>query len=149
MKTSPFNLEKALAGAPVVTRDNRKVVAIYKMDCDAKQPLVASIENDSELRLYSVNGQFYFGNDESSLDLFMLEPDEVKTTGLTFGEALVALKDAKHVTRACWKNKRIYIFLTDSLLSRDEELRVVTIQGKNCPWMPNHQELLAEDWEIV
>lgn len=34
MKTKPFNLEEALAGKPVVTRDGGKVVEIKKMEAD-------------------------------------------------------------------------------------------------------------------
>lgn len=147
MKTSFFNLEKALAGAPVVTRQGDEV-EIFK---SKKTNRLLSLSKYGTAINHNFDGKYEYDIDgESEFDLFMLEPDEVKTTGLTFGEALEALKQRKRITRSCWNNKRIVIRL-DTFEGSDlaPELRVKTISGLDCPWIPNHQELLAEDWCIV
>jgi hypothetical protein len=76
------------------------------------------------------------------------------TIHLTFGEALEHLKQNKKVTRMCWHNPNIYLWLWDNT---DEcppekcspEIRVKTVRGIHAPWMPNHTELLANDWMVV
>jgi hypothetical protein len=66
----PFNLEKALEGDPVITRDGRKVTDIHYFrikDLDAS--VMVGIDN-TELKSYDTNGKYYQNND-SYYDLFM------------------------------------------------------------------------------
>lgn len=66
-KRKPFNLEKALAGEPVVTRDGREVTGI----CNSTfihNPLEGRI--DGERDLWKIDGR-YFEAVKSQLDLFM------------------------------------------------------------------------------
>jgi hypothetical protein len=75
----PFDLEKALAGEPVVTRDGQAVTQLTKFDCDSEYPLCAVI--DGVLITYTINGSYYTINgsykegEQHDLDLFMAEPE--------------------------------------------------------------------------
>jgi hypothetical protein len=67
----PFNLEKALAGEPVITRDKRKVTELYLFktvnDSD-QEPLHAVIDGD--VSFFTESGRHNFKVD-SDKDLFM------------------------------------------------------------------------------
>jgi len=52
-----FNLEEALAGKPVVTRDGRKVRSIIKFDVDYF-PVVAIIEGREDVATFTLNGEY-------------------------------------------------------------------------------------------
>lgn len=76
--------------------------------------------------------------------------EEIKKNKLSFGEAIKWINDEHKLSRACWKNPDIYIYIRkDPLTTKADEIRVITVLGLDCPWMPNHQELLANDWQIV
>lgn len=64
----PFDLEKALAGAKVVTRDGREVTQLTKFDTCRDWCLIGLLDGD--FRSYDVNGK-YKRNEESDKDLFM------------------------------------------------------------------------------
>jgi hypothetical protein len=71
----PFNLEKALAGDPVITRDGRKVTDIHYFKAkDLDTPVIAEIDN-TNLKFYTNDGKyyhkFYYQNNDSHYDLFM------------------------------------------------------------------------------
>ena len=77
MNLKPFNLEKALAGAKVVTRNGQEVTEIYECKTTAKgQQNIVSVV-DGEAILHNKQGRFFTRDSESVLDLFMLP--EVKT----------------------------------------------------------------------
>jgi hypothetical protein len=64
----PFNLERALAGDPIVTRDGRKVTEIYYFKtCTEVNCIVCII--DGEKLCYRINGEWSI--QEHKLDLFM------------------------------------------------------------------------------
>lgn len=72
MNLKPFNLERALAGDPVVTRDCRKVTKIFKGPFDVSHPVMASIENnDRYFGVYCVDGFCIDKNNPNPDDLFM------------------------------------------------------------------------------
>ena len=67
-----------------------------------------------------------------------------RTIGLTFSEALEAMKEGKKVKRDSWENKDIYSFLRDGKL----------FQGLKGFWderfvIYNDQDILATDWRVV
>lgn len=65
----PFNLEAALKGAKVVTRDGREVSEIYHFKTDSEgYPVVAVVEGTR--RSYTTDGKFAYCSKEG-LDLFM------------------------------------------------------------------------------
>lgn len=71
-----------------------------------------------------------------------------------FGEALIHLKAGKRLTRKCWRNKAVFLYLWDGAAIQNEngqlpEIRVKTVDKLTAPWMPNHTELLAEDWMVI
>ena len=65
----PFNLQEALAGKPVVTRDGRTVTALHLFDCDLKFPLGAVIESCSCIYAFRKDGTWT--SEPSEYDLFM------------------------------------------------------------------------------
>lgn len=70
MKKTPFNLEAALAGDPVVTRDGRAVTQLTLYDIPSTFKVVAVV--DGQLESFSINGKSLFGIDViSKNDLFM------------------------------------------------------------------------------
>lgn len=68
----PFDLEKALAGEPVVTRDGNPVTQVTKFDCDSAYPLRAVI--DGKIISFTTNGNTNVSI-EHEHDLFMAEPE--------------------------------------------------------------------------
>jgi hypothetical protein len=67
----PFNLERALAGEPVITRNGKKVTELYLFK-NAKiiQPLYGTIEDDEDVFSWTTNG-IYNPTKNTSFDLFM------------------------------------------------------------------------------
>jgi len=65
-----FNLEKALNGAKVITRDGREVSQVTLFDSSNEEwPLCAVV--GGEILSYSKDGSYISSNDYSELDLFM------------------------------------------------------------------------------
>ena len=66
----PFNLEQALAGAPVITREGTEVSRLFTVpEAKPNSRLVAVLE-DGEIATFNEGGRYYSMRD-SSLDLFM------------------------------------------------------------------------------
>ncbi len=73
-KLIPFNLERALAGDPVVTRDGRNAKVVYKSDREESYPLLVVFEDEEECTAYvewHTNEGINCVGLESVLDLFM------------------------------------------------------------------------------
>jgi hypothetical protein len=66
----PFNLQDALAGKPVVTRQGKKVTQLHLFNTNAEEPLFAIIEDDEDVFCWSTNGK-YNPTKQTSFDLFM------------------------------------------------------------------------------
>lgn len=68
----PFDLEKAKAGAKVVTRDGRDI-RIICFDRKGKAPILGLIEIllDESILSFSSDGKYFIGEEESHYDLFM------------------------------------------------------------------------------
>lgn len=76
----PFDLEKALAGDPVVTRDGKKVTEIIHLKTVPPSRSIIFVF-DGRAHETGEDGRFYFGmNTESVNDLFMA-PKIVKKEG--------------------------------------------------------------------
>lgn len=85
---------------------------------------------------------------------------------MTFGEALVALKDGKKVQREGWNGKGVFIFLVPgstfavnrppligiypegTIINYQSHIDVKTAQD-TVPWLASQSDVLAEDWQIV
>lgn len=77
----PFDLQKVLAGEPVVTRDGRPVTHIVHYSTNNGEFIVGLLGGD--LSLWSDNGKYYpngqFSNSDN--DLFMAENEKVRKEG--------------------------------------------------------------------
>jgi hypothetical protein len=68
-----FNLERALAGEPVITRDGKEVTQLTKFDLTETSYLIFGIlEND--VRRWTIEGKYLLGEEDRN-DLFM-KPEE-------------------------------------------------------------------------
>lgn len=72
----PFNLEQALKGKPVVTRDGRKVTNIVVDEKYGRYPIYAHVYEDDKLfetLTYTIKGEFWFEGRGVGMDLFMAD----------------------------------------------------------------------------
>lgn len=89
--------------------------------------------------------------------------------GLTFGEALEALKIGKKVARSGWNGKGMYLYLvgpgryppstpageaiaatqSDHLVPYAPYIAMKTAQDYVVPWLASQTDILGEDWEVV
>lgn len=67
----PFNLEKALAGEKVVTRDGRNVVEIVKLSKAVGSQSVIAVKEDGNWASYSSDGYSWAEGSLLDNDLFM------------------------------------------------------------------------------
>lgn len=67
----PFDLKRALAGEPLVTRDGRKVTS-FSINCDHDYPYRARINEDS--LIFTSAGSYYDDGRKNEFDLFMAAP---------------------------------------------------------------------------
>jgi hypothetical protein len=70
----PFDLQKALAGDPVETRDGREIKVVFVSEMNEEYPVLCvykDIDFEYTSRWYKKDGKEY-SNRESNLDLFML-----------------------------------------------------------------------------
>lgn len=66
----PFNLEEALSGKKVVTRDGREVTELHLFKVNMDFPL--SVVVDKHIESFTKDGQYYYETgSESPFDLFM------------------------------------------------------------------------------
>ena len=71
----PFNLEQALKGKPVVTRDGRRVKNV-KIDSPGEiitAELVLHGSGNKATLTFTIEGQYYGDNTEDAKDLFMAD----------------------------------------------------------------------------
>lgn len=80
MKTKQFNLEEALKGAKVVTRDGREVSQLTKFDIDTNYLLFGVIKERNGINILAkwTNDGSYYTTSESKHDLFLaFEPKSI------------------------------------------------------------------------
>lgn len=76
----PFNLERALAGEPVVTRDGLKVLRVIHVPESARPSTVLIVTEDTVVAWVAENGMYYDTSERSRSDVFMA-PKEVTVIG--------------------------------------------------------------------
>lgn len=124
-------------------------------------PPAEVVEPNSERTVYCHSG----------MDLLVheMQPDEVPR-GMTFGDAIAALKAGKRVARAGWNGKGMFLVLVPGShgLVVDEgrplakagvpvgttfnylpHIDMWTAQGDFVPWLASQTDVLADDWTIV
>ena len=83
-----------------------------------------------------------------------------QTSGMTFGEAIEALKAGQKVARAGWNGKGMWVgihkeggeFVREACgttLTYRDYLVMKTADDQLVPWVASQTDVLAEDWEIV
>ena len=93
-------------------------------------------------------------------------------TNLTFGEAIIAMKEGNKVARKGWNGKGMFLILvkgTDAIKpypntpydnvvkhTKQEKINILphidmyTAQGDMlCGWLASQTDMLSEDWEVV
>ncbi len=72
--------------------------------------------------------------------------------GMTFGQALDALKSGERVARIGWNGKDMYIQLQVPDENSKMSLPYVymkTVQGDLVPWLASQTDILSDDWMVV
>lgn len=76
---------------------------------------------------------------------------------MTFGQALIALRDGRQVTRPGWNGKGMFLFLIWSWTYTDGKqdnypnlpfIAMKTADNMVVPWLASQTDVLAEDWEV-
>jgi hypothetical protein len=88
----PFDLERALAGDPVVTREGRTVTQLVKFDVGGAIDVVYGVF-DGHISSWSVNGR-YWSDCESKHDIFMAPKKRTVWVNL-YGDGLCYRYDSK------------------------------------------------------
>lgn len=78
---------------------------------------------------------------------------------MTFGEALIELKDGKKMSRLNWNGKNMWIQLKWPSENSEMTLPYIFIEypkghpaypnGSKVPWLASQTDLLSEDWQII
>jgi len=99
----PFNLEAALRGEKVVTRDGREVTQLTHFKVLGKYPLYAVIENDNFLVTSTISGQWSHGSrEENPNDLFMatkMKKVECRLYKSLYGDIYVAINNKEYLSK--------------------------------------------------
>lgn len=89
---------------------------------------------------------------------------KVKQTGLSFGQAIEAIKAGKRCSRVGWNGKNQYIELATNISYKDAHgdiinanhdaignraIAFVGTSGVQLGWLASQSDMIAEDWQIV
>jgi len=85
----PFNLQDALAGKPVVTRQGKKVTQLHLFNTNTEQPLLGIIEGDKDIYTWNKDGIYFSHKDTSAFDLFMATEKKSIWVNVYEGDILV------------------------------------------------------------
>ena len=90
-----------------------------------------------------------------------------QTTELSFGLALIALKQGKKVARAGWNGKNMFLFLVPGSqfkvnrapllgiypegteINYHAHIDMKTADNKVVPWLASQTDVLADDWYVL
>jgi len=98
-----------------------------------------------------------------------IENEIQATEGLTFGEAIEALKAGKRVARAGWNGKGMFLYYVpaasypaqrnkfgtmagvfpDDMVPYCAYIAMKTAQNNVVPWLASQTDVLADDWHVV
>ena len=99
----------------------------------------------------------------SPKDVFERAYREVGQAGLSFGDALKALKAGQRVARTGWNGKGMWLWIPEPLdefctkvfACGDDAFEAApwigmkTADSKFVPWLASQTDVLAEDWEVL
>jgi DNA-directed RNA polymerase subunit E'/Rpb7 len=81
-----FNLERALAGEPVITRDGKEVTQLVKFDAPAANYALRGVI-DGEIKSWTSDGRFATFSENSPKDIFMKPKENAIWVNAYFGES--------------------------------------------------------------
>lgn len=87
LKRLPFNLEAAMRGEPLITRDGRRMKFVAYVPEAKEYKVIAFLHGRDEADKFTVDGRYYAGltSNDSCRDLFMA-PKPKRTVWLNFNE---------------------------------------------------------------
>lgn len=125
----PFNLDDALAGKPVVTRDGHKVLFIADTKLDTRQPILAIIEPCDVARTFSRNGRYYtdeqtsYTDEQTSyMDLFMAPTKVMKYVNLHCGHTGKYFTGSVFSSRSDAEKELQYAFYSERVAVLQQEV---------------------------
>lgn len=65
-----------------------------------------------------------------------------------FSDALRLLRQGKHMTRAGWNGRGLYVYLVPEYTYYLPFLMMCTVEHYHVPWLASQTDLLAFDWMI-
>lgn len=95
---------------------------------------------------------------------------EQKLNGLSFGDAVAALKSGKKIARVGWNGKGMFVVYQKGypqgiscnkqtadawglqegeLFKCEPYLQIRMVNGSHSMWVPSINDVLAEDWQVV
>lgn len=96
-----------------------------------------------------------------------IEPEQEKTDGLDFGDAIRFMRDGKRVSRVGWNGKGMFVYLVPpasypvqtgaakeffgegSLVPYNAYMAIKNVDDTVSTWVPSVNDCLAEDWLVV
>ena len=102
----PFNLQEAIEGKPIVTRDGRKVLEChYFKTLEHKYPFRVIIEGKSDVYMFTKEGVYDTNLTSHKLDLFMYEEPKnyyanvykSHSNGICIGAIVDNIEEAKNI----------------------------------------------------
>ena len=106
-------------------------------------------------------------NEELNMENDKIKPEQEKTDGLGFGDAIRFMKDGKRVSRTGWNGKGMFVYLVPpasypvqtgaakeffgegSLVPYNAYMAIKNVDGTVSTWVPSVNDCLAEDWLVV
>ena len=86
MELEKFDLERALAGEPVITRLGKEVTQLVKFEADRQvYPLMGVLEK--EVTCWTIDGRFSNDRESSDFDLFMKPKENAVWVNVFIGES--------------------------------------------------------------
>ena len=106
-------------------------------------------------------------NEELDMENDKIEPEQEKTNGLDFGDAIRFMKDGKRVSRTGWNGKGMFVYLVPpasypvqtgaakeffgegSLVPYNAYMAIKNVDDTVSTWVPSVNDCLAKDWMVV
>lgn len=143
----------------------RKKPVIIEAHQTKEEKVIHTLEGDMKASvgdyiITGVNGEQY----PCKPDIFAKTYEEVKSDGMTIGQAIEAMKQGKRCARKTWNGKGQYIELAKNVSYVNPNGEVVNVNhesmgnkalafvgtsGVQLGWLASQADLLSEDWYIV
>lgn len=116
-----------------------------------------------------ISKEYHEANLEEALEIAEEAVEAVKVFGLTFGQAISALKNGKKVERSGWNGKGMFLYYVpansypasgntlgtmkgvfeNDMVPYGAYIAMKTAQNNVVPWLASQTDVLADDWQIV